>query len=159
MGVINKIIKTVEDINEIPKTINDNGCWIPLIGSTQNQGYSLLCQDGKQLLLHRIVISILYPDSNNDETRHGAGCDRRCFNPDHLLPGNRSSNAIDTLRDGTHNNARKEVCPKCGGAYRQYTIKSRGKIEKIRACMPCNNKSRNARRALLRANGKIKLGK
>lgn len=139
-------------VDSIPKIIDTNECWIPQIGYVGNHGYVIIELDGRQVLLHRVVCEIIYGKLDiNIEVRHGYKCDKRCFNPSHIKPGTRSDNAKDMLRDGTHNNARKDVCPKCGKKYTVSYLKSgvnKGTYQ--RYCRTCNNTSRNLKRRLAR---------
>ncbi len=142
---------TIEYINNIEKTINNNGCWIPLNRPHKN-GYVLISlgkdRKVKQFWLHRVVMcrfnNISYDDSTID-TRHKAGCSHACFNPEHLKPGTRSDNIKDVVKDGNHNMASKINCPKCNGPYRTYVRKSgisKGRIYRI--CPSCDGaRSRN----------------
>lgn len=90
----------IDWINNISKTINDNGCWIPHIIPHPNNGYIILKIEGYDYRLHRlslcISLNLVYSDSSF-ETRHGFGCDKRCFNPEHLRPGTHTDNMRDKI--------------------------------------------------------------
>jgi hypothetical protein len=115
---------TKEWICSIPKTINENGCWIPLSAPAKD-GYSLKMVDRVHYRLARLVVSVYHNLSYHHqigskiwEARHNTGCDKRCFFHEHLRPGSASDNEYDKVRDGTHQQASKKVCPKCGGPYK-----------------------------------------
>lgn len=135
---------TKEWLDSIPKTINANGCWIP-INKPTGAGYVPIQIEGVSYLIHRLVVSAYYNleyDDHSWDTRHNNGCDTRCFFHDHLKPGTVSDNMKDRIRDGTNFNSNKEICPKCGGIYTikvQKTGWDRGRIS--RRCKACDNMS------------------
>ena len=130
---------TKEYILSIPKIINENGCWISE-KKPNTGGYVEIIIDNKRLKLHRVVMCLYYDINYFDskiDTRHSTYCDRSCFNPEHLKPGSISDNVKDQVRDGIHNNARKECCPKCGSSYRTQKVRRDGKITLGRYCPTC----------------------
>lgn len=131
-----------EFILSIPKIVNGNGCWIPINLKPYNDGYCHITANNIRYVLHRLVMCLWYNISYNDEnidTRHGKGCNKACFFHEHLQPGSKSDNIKDSVLHGTHRQAQKAVCPKCGG---QYKIKitqtgwNRGRIS--RRCSTCD---------------------
>lgn len=144
------MIPTKEWILNFKKTINSNGCWIPP-NKPNDLGYVQVMHKGTSYYLHRLVITVFYDIPYHNyyiETRHASGCDRRCFNPDHLNFGSRSENANDAIKDNTHFNASKDCCPKCDMPFEVRVTKSgpnRG--HKSRFCRQCLNKyKRESRR-------------
>lgn len=138
-----------EYILSIPKTIDENGCWIP-DKQPESHGYVYIKSNYVVYLLHRVSMCVFhgvdYTDSKID-TRHSEVCPRSCFNPDHLKPGSQRDNILDTIKHGRHNNASKTCCPRCGGGYKQYRIKSgprRG--DTLRECPVCRRARRKAKR-------------
>lgn len=135
-------------INSFPKTINENGCWIPTNRPT-GKGYVPIMIKGISYSLHRIVVSIYYNLDYNDykwDARHSKGCDKACFYIRHLQPGSVSDNQKDAVSHGTHFNASKTVCPKCGSEYKIRIIKTgwhRGEIQRI--CQNCRTLRNQAR--------------
>ena len=133
---------TIKYILSIPKTVNENGCWIPN-KSQDADGYTRVYINSIRYKLHRVVLCLwydIYYDNKRVVTRHAHGCARACFNPEHLTPGTDSENQKDRLRDGTDNY--KEVCSICGGGYVIRVIKtgiSRGKVVKV--CLACRHKA------------------
>lgn len=131
---------TVERINKYPKTINLDGCWIP-INKPTSAGYVPIQIEGISYTLHRLVVSIYYNLNYHDQSwdaRHSTGCSKACFFHEHLQPGTISDNVKDQVRDGIHHHTRKNVCPKCGSIYRTRITKmgwSRGKT--YRYCPVC----------------------
>lgn len=131
-----------EFIESLPKTINSNGCWIPINIKPYNDGYIHIRANNIRYLLHRVAMCIYnninYYDIKID-TRHNKNCDKRCFFHAHLQPGSKSENIKDSVLHGTHRQAQKEVCPKCGGQYKNKIIKTgwnRGQIS--RRCLTCD---------------------
>lgn len=144
-----KIIFSKEWIESLPKTINDNGCWIPVGRLESDAGYIRVESNGTSYSLHRVVLALYYNIDyfNYDiETRHGLGCDRRCFNYSHLLPGSPKDNMRDVVDHGHHVNSNKSCCPRCGGPYVSRILKSginKGKIK--RHCRACKTNLRRER--------------
>lgn len=129
-----------EWINTYPKTINENGCWIPL-KIPRRDGYIHIMIEGVAYYLHRLVISIYHNLNYRDlswDARHSKGCDRACFFHEHLQPGTPGENARDNVKNKTNANSKKEKCPKCEGEYKTRVIQSgwgRGEIH--RYCPTC----------------------
>lgn len=101
-----------EWINSVPKTINDNGCWIPYLVPTPD-GYVTISIESSPCRLHRLTVCVYYDLDYYDksfESRHSQGCDRACFNPEHLQPGTISDNARDTVAHGNHHESKRELC-------------------------------------------------
>lgn len=145
-------IFTKEWINNVPKIINENGCWIP-IKKSGSDGYVRISigkggRDGTYSL-HRIVMCLYYEIDYNNlkiDTRHSKDCDRACFFHEHLKPGSSSDNVKDSILHGTHANASKKYCSKCGNQFKIRIIKTgwnKGKI--MRECIICKSR-RNSRR-------------
>src|SRR5216684_5410896 len=137
-----------EWIDNLPKTINSNGCWIPKLKSYKT-GYVPIKIDNNLFVLSRLSMCIYYNiDYYNKkiDTRHDTGCDKACFWYEHLKPGTTGDNVRDSVKDKTHVEARKEFCPKCGGPYTIKIIQTgwtRGKIQRIcRSCRYLNDLSR-----------------
>jgi hypothetical protein len=140
-----------EFILSIPKTINENRCWIPDKKSSAN-GYTEVIIHGRRLMLHRVAMCLFYNidyDDKRVETRHSKDCDRLCFFHEHLQPGSRSDNAKDAVLHGTHFNASKSHCPKCSGEYKTRIIKTgwnRGQIcRECPACKTLKNRKRSSK--------------
>lgn len=130
-------------IVRIQKEINHNGCWIPKL-KPNSKGYTLWQKNKKRYVLSRLVVSVKYNLNYNDqfwEARHSEGCDRRCFNFDHLIYGSHADNIRDTVLHGTHINSKKLVCPKCNGPYKHVGVSKR------RRCTNCFNTQRRLHRA------------
>ncbi len=129
-------IFTREWIDSVPKIINSNGCWIPTRWKPYSDGYIVIKNNNIRYHLHRIVICVFYNIDYDDlkiDTRHGKGCDKACFNPEHLQPGSKSDNTKDSVLHGTHRQTQKEICPKCGGSYKIKIIQTgwnRGQISR-----------------------------
>lgn len=106
---INKIEFTKEWLDKFPKTINPNGCWIPIL-KPESTGYVRISSNHQRYELHRLSMCIIYNiDYNNKKivTRHSKDCDNACFFYGHLQPGSDSDNIKDQVRDGTHRMLKK----------------------------------------------------
>lgn len=140
---------TKEWIDSIPKTINTQGCWISEYRPT-DRGYVNIQIDNQRYYLHRISMCVEHNIdyfNSNIETRHSTGCDKRCFNPKHVKPGSKSDNTKDSIKDGTHNHAKKTHCPKCGSIY-NYVVRriglEKGKIRRF--CWVCEGRRKRLKR-------------
>lgn len=132
---------TKEYILSIHKVI-ENECWIRISSNgIKYHDYNKVMINGIEYRLHVLTAYIFIGGFILD---YGAPfichkCNNPgCFNPEHLYLGTDSSNMIDAVRAKTHVQARKEVCPKCGGAYTTKKIKSgwsRGTIRRV--CKVC----------------------
>jgi hypothetical protein len=93
--------------------------------------------------VHRLVmLAFVGPCPEGLEVCHknGDSLDNRLVN---LYYGSRSQNALDMVRHGSHHNARKDVCGKCGGAF-DYRGRDGGR--KCRACHAAYGRARRAAR-------------
>lgn len=132
-----------EWVNNFPKTIDSNGCWIPPNNSDQ-EGYVPIQVEGNYFRLHRLVVAIYHNLNYSDslwDARHNKDCDRACFNPEHLQSGTHTDNMRDKIRDGTNHNLNKDKCSKCGCVYTMIKRKSgprKGMF--FRRCTRCANK-------------------
>lgn len=137
-------------LNSIPKTVNENGCWLPEIGTLTDKGYILLQVDKFRFTLSRMSMCITNDIDYFDdrvECRHKEGCKRACFNPEHLLYGSHADNIRDTIEHRTHHNSAKDVCPKCGGEYHFVRATKFSSKRIIRRCRKCFNENRKVWRA------------
>lgn len=142
------MLPTLEQINSIPKTIDDNGCWIPKQkpygGRTKK--YVLVSFNYTRYFLSRLSMCIFKGLDYNDykfHCRHSDICDLRCFNPEHLQPGTQSDNEQDKIRQGRNHNLNKDKCPKCNSSYIRRVIRSgpsKGKVSRV--CYTCKNRNR-----------------
>jgi hypothetical protein len=95
-------LKSIEDyLSE--KIVRDDGCWVLQSNVNQN-GYTKVRIQGKQSLLHRIIMEPVPLGMDVDHMCHneaaargeckgGVTCPhRRCFNPDHMRFATRSEN-------------------------------------------------------------------
>lgn len=138
---------TKEWVLSLPKTINDNGCWIPLTGHKDGRGYAQIMIGKERYKLHRLVMCIYYNQSYIDDnlvTRHNKDCVLECFNFEHLKPGTQGDNNRDAVEHGTNFNTAKKRCPRCGGSYHDVKAKSRNNKRITRRCRACYNKNKAA---------------
>jgi hypothetical protein len=134
-----------EAIGLIPKTINSNGCWIPITKSANSNGYIQVTWNGKYHNLHRIVVCIYYNRDYDDKSflaLHSKDCSKSCFFHEHLRTGTEGDNIRDSVLHGTHKETRKLVCPKCKGEYRRRKRTRYGVECWIRYCVNCYNEQR-----------------
>jgi hypothetical protein len=81
--------------------LNANGCWV-WKGYKDNYGYGRIRHKGRMIRLHRLYWILSGQDIPEDLVmRHGQGCSKACYNPEHLTPGTQSENGLDMHRDGT----------------------------------------------------------
>jgi hypothetical protein len=131
---------TKEYVLSIPKTINENGCWIPNLVPLKT-GYVPIRIKQINYYLHRVALCLWHNIDYYDkkiETRHSIGCSKACFNPEHLKPGTAMQNIADAVLYKEHANAAKDCCPKCDGPYTKTTLRrgpQRGRV--IRYCRTC----------------------
>lgn len=132
-----------EWIENIPKTINANGCWIPKYKPDIN-GYVRIKVRNEKFLLHRMVMCLWYNidyDNKKIETRHAKGCDRRCFWHAHLKPGTQIENKLDKIE-----HHKDELCKKCGSTY-YYRRTIKDCIPRMeRRCRTCHIRNQRIRR-------------
>lgn len=85
----------------------ETGCWL-WSGPTSAGGYGYMVDPREPITrrsmprkgVHRIVCEIVHrPMLETEQARHLCHTPR-CVNPDHLLPGSRSENMNDSVRDG-----------------------------------------------------------
>ena len=99
-------------------TVNAYGCWIPK-GKSRKNRYVHVHQDLKERGLHTISVERKYGRRllAGEVTRHRCKPvpNKSCFNPDHLLIGPYTENAMDLIKDNnghpnsilTHNDVRR----------------------------------------------------
>lgn len=107
------------------------GRWLKL--TNHNRGYPSVRIQNKTRLLHSVVAEAFHgPRPVGLEVRHlnGNPLDNRASN---LKWGTRSSNTLDQVRHGTHNQASKTECPQ-GHPY----------TDERRACFVCKRKRERA---------------
>lgn len=70
-------------------------------GRLNDKGYGVVDYENKTKLAHRLVYSFYGGDLSSPLLRHK--CDnKRCVNPDHLLPGTAKQNAEDAVERGLY---------------------------------------------------------
>lgn len=80
--------------------LNENGCWVWRNSKNKNYGYVRF--NKKPCLTHRLYWLLSgreIPDGL--ELCHAIGCDKACYNPEHLRADTRSANSIDRYADDT----------------------------------------------------------
>lgn len=109
--------------------------------------YRSVWLSGRDVMVHRLVmLAFAGPCPAGHEVCHenGDGLDNRLVN---LYYGTPSQNTLDRVRHGTHSNARKTACPKCGGGYD--TVQWGGRTYRI--CRPCAAQGKRAASARRKA--------
>lgn len=137
---------TKEWIDSVPKTINNNGCWISFLKS-DSKGYVRISTDKGYFVLSRLSMCIIYDINYYNKkvvARHNTNCDKGCFYYKHLQPGTDSDNQLDNVRDKKHWETAKLLCPKCGGNYRTVTYKTGWNKGKTKRYCPICKKVKNA---------------
>lgn len=110
----------------------NTGCW--LWSGAQVDGYG---QSGRGLI-HRVLLGVETGRMGN-QARHIICRTRTCCNPEHLAWGSNSENQLDSVRDGTHQWARRTHCPEG----HEYTDDNTYWIRKgtARLCLTCKRKN------------------
>lgn len=134
---------TKEFILNLPKEINDEGCWL-YTKSLYNKGYGRVYFEKTSFLLHRLVLSIWFGLDYDDHSWfacHIVGClNRNCFIPQHLYVGTALDNNKDTVKNKTHNQIRKTHCP-LGHEYDGVVYRKNGKAKRYcKVCARLNGK-------------------
>lgn len=143
-------IWSMEYVKSIKKTIDPNGCWIPTFikMSRDKDGYAKFYFRGRDYRLHRVVMSAKYQVNYSDHTnlpRHSIGCQKSCFNPDHIMIGSQRDNMLDKISHGNNHNVNKSYCNICGGEYTVIIRKSGPrKGMKFRRCKACAKRQRHS---------------
>lgn len=85
--------------------LNANGCWV--WKGFKPTGYGQTYFKGRMIFIHRLYWILSGHDIPEGlKIRHGLGCSKACYNPEHLTPGTLSENSLDRHRDGTMNFAK-----------------------------------------------------
>jgi hypothetical protein len=91
----------------------DGACWRYFAGHDKN-GYGRIYIDRQSVATHRLSLAIhlkLDIKDHSWQANHKLECRfRDCWNPDHLYKGNKSQNALDCVKEGTHPQASKTHC-------------------------------------------------
>lgn len=144
-----KLEFTKEFIESLPKTANvATRCW--LYSGYLLRGYGIVCIDYKDYLVHRLSVAVYHNKDYYDsswEACHLLTCkNKNCFNPTHLYAGTHLDNMNDMAESGNHWNEKKLSCPKCGGPYTTYRMRTGTRAGKTqRRCNNCYRKSRRKR--------------
>jgi len=117
-------------------------CWL-FMGARDSSGYGNIDVNGKMVSTHR-VSAHLFLGMPLDSIYHVLHKDelcpnRHCCNPDHIYLGDQADNYNDSVLKGTHNQARKKFCPKCGGAYSTKRTDGGSRLE--RYCKNCTRRN------------------
>lgn len=145
-----------EFILSIPKRIDGNNCWVPTELTPTGKGYINIGFDKDQYKLHKIIAYLWHGldlDDYSLEATHNCN-NKACFNPEHIIPGTQSKNQLDSVKAGTHNQARKTHCPQ-GHPLEGTRIYTKNGIAKMRRyCLVCHQIYKKAKReANKRASG------
>lgn len=128
-------------------------CWL-FTGAKDSSGYGSIDVNDNMIGAHRVSAHFfLYmPLDSTDHVLHKDEIclNRHCINPEHIYRGDQADNYNDAVKKGTHNQARKTCCPKCGGRYSLKWVDSHTKQERF--CKRCvrvsfllrKNKKKNA---------------
>ena len=109
-GQIQKLKTIKERVNfYINNTIQESNCYISNLLKPSKDGYLYIQYDYKVYLLHRLILADKL-NKNYDEldiTRHTCN-NRSCINPDHLIEGTKSENALDSRNYSKNTKLNKE---------------------------------------------------
>lgn len=115
----------------MPKfVVLESGCWL-WVASCSPSGYGHFRVDGKTVRAHRFAYEYWHGPIPADKELDHCCRVRACVNPAHLEAVSHQENVLRGEARAAAN-ARKAVCPKCGGAF---TTTNRGS----RRCRPCGN--------------------
>ena len=138
----------IDYLSKLKITILPNGCHISDRYHSRVDGYPKVIINDRQYRLSRIVLI-----ANHDVDYYNKSIESRhtcnyppCINPEHIIPGSASDNALDAVKAGTNYNIRKENCPKCGGIYHKRRRFYNGVVRYHRYCPRCLSRQRLTRR-------------
>jgi hypothetical protein len=116
-----------------PKVVSDeHGCLV-WQGTVHMRGYGRVRHQKQTWLVHRLVWIARHGDIPTGLVIDHVCRNRRCCNPDHLRTVTPAVNAIENSIGPAAINKRKQVCPKCLGAY---SVRIWGGRE-ARVCVAC----------------------
>lgn len=105
-----------------PILVDNNSCW-NWLGSISSQGYAIF--NGK--VVYGIIYSMQGKICQQDEILRHTCSNRKCVNPDHIIPGTHSDNMNDAVKYGSRGQGEK--------VYRKMVeLKSRGWTQSMIAC-------------------------
>jgi len=126
--------QTIENVLTRLKLVNpQTGCEI-WIGERNKKGYGVVSNEGHNQVVHRFIWQHFRgPVPDGMQLDHICGV-KLCCNLDHLrVVTPRENSLADTSNCVSARNARKKVCPLCGG---EYSFWPNGN----RYCRPCRNR-------------------
>ncbi len=126
--------KHIDRINKYITKTDD--CW--LWNGSLSHGYGQYNLEGKTVRAHRIVYEMLIGKIPKGLELDHLCRNRACVNPSHLEPVTTKENILRG-KGSAALNARKKICPKCGGKYE--FIKSKSLKNGQRMCRRCKNES------------------
>jgi len=130
---------TLIDLLWSKTTIDDKtGCWVYQTGSKNGS----IRYNGTTWQLNRLSLCIYLKLKYKDISWKACHVDelcsnRKCWNPIHHYAGTTSSNALDSIKKGTHFNNNKALCSK-GHLYDRFYSSGR-------SCSICQNELRRKR--------------
>jgi hypothetical protein len=85
--------------------VQTNSCWKWVGGNSGDKGYGRVRFQGKTQAVHRVVWALKYDAELPDSVQVQHGCNNAwCCNPDHLVIGTASENALYRAKSGNYNN-------------------------------------------------------
>lgn len=128
-----KSFKADKDGRILQPHLNDSG--YPMVSLVSGTGR-------RKWRVHRLVATAFLPNPLSlPEVRHLDDV-RTNNHVANLAWGTRSDNAVDNVKNGNHNNARKDSCPK-GHEYDWFHTRPNGR--QVRGCTRCRDESDRAR--------------
>jgi hypothetical protein len=122
------------------QSLVDGEHWL-FAGMKNGSRYGYITINSRKFIVSRLSLAIHRGLDYNDlswEACHKSTCRfRHCWNPEHLEKGNPSKNTLDSVRDGTHNMARKTHCKRG----HEFTPENTYLINGMRHCRQCRNEA------------------
>lgn len=99
-GPAARTIPEIVDVLQQNSTHNETADCFLWQGHTAGKGYGVICYQGKQIYIHRLIYEYVFGELPNI-IRHS--CDTpNCWNPDHLHDGTHADNVADKVEKQRH---------------------------------------------------------
>ena len=125
--------------------ITSDNHWLWLGSRHKRTRHGLVGVNGKLVIIHRFIFCLVNNLDYNDSSFyacHQVSCNiPYCWNPDHIYKGNQSTNILDTVKAGNHNESRKTHCPR-GHSYAIYGVRTKLGWRRCSECRKIYNKNR-----------------
>lgn len=123
-------------------SINDKGCWIWNLARHSKTGHGLVSVKNIQVYVHRYIFCLYHNLDYKSPILALHICNTpACWNPLHLYGGTHSDNMRDTVKAGTHKEAKKTHCSR-GHEYNSENTMKNNRKRSCRACARLRDKNR-----------------